>query len=102
MMPKRLALSAIGAATLALAAPAYAQSLPIHCTTWAQARIVIEGQFQEQTVFEGGDETAVIRLSINEETGTWTVYGILPDGGACVILAGRNGVLANVPMGEDM
>jgi len=91
----------ISALLLAIALPVMAQSS--QCGPVEQMKTLLD-QYGEEIVFRGarldpsGNPTPVyLIISLNEKTGSWTVFSANPGNIACVLSAGERGEVVTPP-----
>lgn len=72
---------------LALVSGAKAQQ---NCGPAQDVLSVLKDQFGESIVGQGLSQGAIIQLWANDDTGTWTIVAVSPNGGACMLSAGSD------------
>ena len=80
------------------------------CDDVGKMTAVVMNQYGEQPLFQGeglqflATNMQAYRSSmmyfVNQETGTWSLIGLYPDGTACMISNGRNFLPYSGPMGQ--
>jgi hypothetical protein len=84
-------------AALAVASPASARQ----CIGMNNMAAALKKEFGEQRRFEGMSGGVIAELWVNDDSGTWTLFMVTPQGLACVVAAGTSAGWVNpAPQGE--
>ena len=90
-MFKRLVSAALIFGAAAIAPPVSAQTTPLSCGDHAQMSERLSSRFKETRLGAGlQNPETVMELWSSEETGSWTVLVIRPNGTACVVATGNH------------
>jgi hypothetical protein len=76
--------------TLAISSPSNAQTILSNCNTFENTQTLLTEKYGEAPFWEGLNANGQVLYQgwINQETGSWSLLAILPDGTACLFTDG--------------